>query len=404
MNQNIEVARYDDCIRTAYAAAAGSVLFDRLREALQRYLQADTAQVWSSHAISLAAGQGMFPREGPIGPMSPALVAKLLAMPAYGIAIDADIDRSGPAGQSGRCLGLRKSGGAGHRAACWFDIAEGWLGVLIMMNEPDRCQLGEAQIERMMRIAPHVRDALAFGLDLQRSRAIRRSVGALLSRCQGALFVCDRDGWIIGATPAAEAVFDQFREHVQSLDGRLTFACCDVNQRLQRMLRDPRNTDSRAIPVCTPPGDGAASLSCIVMPLELPLITSSGNHALRAVVLFQPDQVGSIDRQYLQSRFEITRTEADILALLMEGLLIEAVAARRHSTVNTIRSYMKSLRQKMDCHTQAQLVAKGWRNMLFASRPPSAELAAALSADALSIADREGSSAGHECRRPVPYL
>ncbi len=45
----------------------------------------------------------------------------------------------------------------------------------------------------------------------------------------------------------------------------------------------------------------------------------------------------------------------------MEGESLRAIATERELALETVRSYVKSVLRKTDCHSQVQLVARAWR-------------------------------------------
>jgi len=63
------------------------------------------------------------------------------------------------------------------------------------------------------------------------------------------------------------------------------------------------------------------------------------------------------DLSALRSAYELTEREANVAALLAEGLDINAIAARLGIRANTARSYLKDVLQKTGATRQAELVA-----------------------------------------------
>lgn len=72
-----------------------------------------------------------------------------------------------------------------------------------------------------------------------------------------------------------------------------------------------------------------------------------------------------IDLHYLRRRLHLTRVEAEVLGHLMLGRDVGVIAERRGCTLATIRSYLKTLRRKLGCGSQAQLVGIGWQSIGF---------------------------------------
>lgn len=62
-----------------------------------------------------------------------------------------------------------------------------------------------------------------------------------------------------------------------------------------------------------------------------------------------------VDR--LRTRFGLTGAEAEVLALLLQGVAPKHIASRRGSSVTTVRSQMSSLFGKTSCRSQRELIA-----------------------------------------------
>ena len=79
------------------------------------------------------------------------------------------------------------------------------------------------------------------------------------------------------------------------------------------------------------------------------------NHRYRAFVLtaLQHHWPASID-QALESLFQLTRSEREVLSCLAQGQSTEQIARSRDSAVTTVRQQIKSLLQKLGASTQVQ--------------------------------------------------
>ncbi|NND66058.1 MAG: alpha/beta fold hydrolase [Halioglobus sp.] len=65
-----------------------------------------------------------------------------------------------------------------------------------------------------------------------------------------------------------------------------------------------------------------------------------------------PDEL----RQVLGYTFELTATEVDVAAHLIEGLSVNNIAARRNNSVGTVRVHVRSLLAKSETHNQAEFI------------------------------------------------
>lgn len=64
-----------------------------------------------------------------------------------------------------------------------------------------------------------------------------------------------------------------------------------------------------------------------------------------------------LDTSAIRDAFELTGREADVAALVCEGLSIQAIAERLEIQPDTARTYLRAVLEKTDTHRQAELVA-----------------------------------------------
>jgi DNA-binding CsgD family transcriptional regulator len=80
-----------------------------------------------------------------------------------------------------------------------------------------------------------------------------------------------------------------------------------------------------------------------------------------AVALFVTDPESNkpaTDVATLRAIFGLTRAEAQLLLMLLEGLPLQQTAERLHLSAETARSHLKSIFQKTDTHRQADLIRR----------------------------------------------
>lgn len=58
------------------------------------------------------------------------------------------------------------------------------------------------------------------------------------------------------------------------------------------------------------------------------------------------------------SDLNLTRAEADVLDLLLQGLGVKQISQRRRSSYHTVRSQLASLLSKANCHSQRELILR----------------------------------------------
>lgn len=113
-------------------------------------------------------------------------------------------------------------------------------------------------------------------------------------------------------------------------------------------------------------------LWCTVLPLTKAEQSAAGEPDDCLVLLHVPGDRDLICAERMACSLQISSAEGDVLAGLIPSEGPTAIAARRGSSVETIRTYEKSMRQKLDCHSRAALVATAWRTLATIPRPAGA--------------------------------
>lgn len=215
------------------------------------------------------------------------------------------------------------------------------------------------QREAFAAIAPQVRGAVRTQMALE-GRGAALLTGAFEALSMPA-FVCDGRGRVGALTPAAEAL-------VRAGSIRLQGGVLEPSHRDDvRRLRDA--IDAAALPQAAP---GAPLLRTVVLrapaagarPLVLDVVRlPAGSYAFsfqpRVLVVVRGGRPAARTRApILQVAYGLTPAEADIALLLGDGLDSAAIAARRRSSVGTVRVQIKRVLAKLDVKRQIELAAR----------------------------------------------
>lgn len=245
-------------------------------------------------------------------------------------------------------------------AGTHFPIDNDWFGVLVLhrgwqdgFNRPE-------QDARLGLLAPYIQQALCLNERVQRLE-MRLAVKALvLDRCRIAAIICDSTGQVMEINERAEHLLMNHAGILCVRGSRIEAVDARSDRALQHWIRDPRGQE-------TPP---ASPVLCLATPRVEPRLectvlvyTSDGRppfprRDLRLLLLRQYGETIEIDPRCLKVRLGLTTTQAEVLAHLAMGATLAEIAVARGITLETIRSYVKALTRKLDCHNQAQLVAK----------------------------------------------
>jgi DNA-binding CsgD family transcriptional regulator len=209
-------------------------------------------------------------------------------------------------------------------------------------------------------VAPHVRGAVRMQMSLEgRGQAL---VTGALDALSMPVFVCDHTGRVRSLTPSAEALVRE-PGGLRLAGGRLGAARRADAQVLQDAIDAATLHD---------PPPGAPLLRTVVLrapaadarPLVLDVVRMpAGPYALafrpQVLVVARGGRPAAEARApILRAAFGLTPAETQIALLLADGLDSAAIAARRRSSVGTVRVQIKRVLAKLHVKSQIELAAR----------------------------------------------
>jgi DNA-binding CsgD family transcriptional regulator len=129
---------------------------------------------------------------------------------------------------------------------------------------------------------------------------------------------------------------------------------------LQRLLgqaiagaHDSSHTN-RVMAISRPSGKRAFPV--LIAPLLEGEPGDAAEDAVASVLFGDPDAKRAISPDLLQTFYDLTPAEAELVGLLAEGVSLEEAAKRRGVTINTVRSQLKNVFAKTDTNRQGELI------------------------------------------------
>lgn len=261
-----------------------------------------------------------------------------------------------------------------HQAALFQRVQSGWLCGISFQRSASDPPIPPADQQRLACLGRHIARAFELALRMHVADASARGADAVLQACGLATVVCTAEARLLWANAGGEAYLRAGTLRLQAATGALRFRDPDAEAALRMALRRARQGDLGPVEFPIAENDSAHASWCIVIPVHEPATHTSPHAPAVALVLQRRGTGVGVDPQRLVRRLGLSPAEGDVLAGLMQGKDLPAIAARRGSALETIRGYVKSARRKLHCHSQAALVSAGWRALAvipeFANRPP----------------------------------
>jgi len=193
-------------------------------------------------------------------------------------------------------------------------------------------------------------------------KRVKTAVGHhLLERTRQPIVMLDKDRKIQYRNSAAESFLENI-EAVQEDRGYLRCQRSEEDQRLrgeiERILsnRRPASATDRAVVRASTWNFDSPILAVIGKLLPGPTVMTTGEEPLAFVVLHNLSATSEIDPFVVSEAYGLTPAEARVAVLFAQGLSPLEISEKRQVSLLTVRSQVKTIRQKMGARNQTDLV------------------------------------------------
>lgn len=96
-----------------------------------------------------------------------------------------------------------------------------------------------------------------------------------------------------------------------------------------------------------------------LIPLQYVATTQGERNPHPVLAVFEREPIcAEHKRAALRTRYRLTEAQSDVLTQLLTGACVKQIARRRDTSVNTIRTQLKDLFEKVGCHSQRELLTQ----------------------------------------------
>lgn len=232
-----------------------------------------------------------------------------------------------------------------------FDRGDDEQLALAMPGPPDRSLMN---LKRELRlIAPHVQRTMRISHGLAGSRLRAAGAEAALNLGHAAVLALSADLTIISHNVKAQELADKKLYVVHQ--GRILFADMEAQKRLSLLAGQDLPT-SEAFRIEDASGTSHAVLAMTMRPQREAVLGGwiEGAKVLVSITTPHPAPLIEVDR--LRAWFDLTATEARLVAALASGKTLAAYADERSVSVDAARFLLKGAFRKTGAESQAQLV------------------------------------------------
>lgn len=251
--------------------------------------------------------------------------------------------------------------------AARYDFAHVCLTPLIKTNEmliglavlrsPSQGEITQEQRRIFTSLAPHIRAAASTQLALEHQNIL--SANGALDSAHVTAFICDQDGRVRSMTSAAEEFLSRtslLRIQNGILSGNTNALSQLLLQKIGAVIyttRQPLTPADSTIPLKDSHGRPIM--------LEISLLPKHPSTAIlspKSLIIVRhlhrrPEDLEPI----LRKHYKLSSSETDVCLKLATGMSVSDISDARKSSTETVRKQLKSVFEKLDVHSQAELVS-----------------------------------------------
>ncbi len=236
---------------------------------------------------------------------------------------------------------------------------EGRAMMLSMLYGESAADAEAATRYLLTRLAPHAKRAAQLHRKVTELQNAAAHASDAFDRVPFAVFFVDASGKVARTNRVADRLLDAGDGLLTDAMGRLRATDARAQERLSALIQGVMQPSaSGAGGIVTLPRVARTPLSAMVAPLHGVQHPWWGREDAAGVFINNPDAAPTITAAHLTEAFSLTPAEGRLLWALAAGKRIESYAEEAALSLHTVRGYLKALFQKMDCHTQSDLVRR----------------------------------------------
>ncbi|QSP93803.1 helix-turn-helix transcriptional regulator [Marinobacter salinisoli] len=240
-----------------------------------------------------------------------------------------------------------------------------YLNFFVMQRSKHQSSFSPEELAAFNLILPHINRAVSLFTKLASLSNINPTPERMvLQDLKRGILICDASFRVVFRNAYARTIISENPAIKISDQGLLTLGPNSPSTSLMVALTsavrasiERRETPDKIIAL----KNGSSSVTITVSPLQAPegeLATKNHKHRGGAIIgLYDWSIRPYIDPDVLKAAFSLTPSEAQIAAMLSNGLTISDIATQTYRTRETVKSHLRSVFRKTNTSRQAELVA-----------------------------------------------
>jgi DNA-binding CsgD family transcriptional regulator len=215
-------------------------------------------------------------------------------------------------------------------------------------------------VNLVQRVTPHLERALKVNRQLSGANFRWQAAEQSFARLTVGVVLLSSDMWVQFANAEAERILSQHDGLGRDREGRLLAASPDDDARLRASVRsvlagpDPRASGRGGV-LSIRRRSGRRPYGVLISAVRAP-DGLFGRAQPSAMIFVSEARARQASDEQLASTFGLTPAEGRLLHALLQGDGLTEAAARLGNSVNTSKTHLRALFDKLDCSRQAELV------------------------------------------------
>jgi DNA-binding CsgD family transcriptional regulator/PAS domain-containing protein len=234
----------------------------------------------------------------------------------------------------------------------------GWDTQIFLQRGPQHPPFAREEMELFNRLVPHVQRAIQMRQRFAELQVGQDFLASGLNVLAMPTFLFDETSRVAHMNRSAEAMLEEHDSlsieggHLLTGDAAVTRK---LNYELANAIRASRGNGSELNGVVLLPRIGRLPLMLMIAPL--PVAGASAVCGAALLFAFNPESTPPITADMVRRLFGLSEAEAELAVALCSGKTLDEAAAARGTSINTIRSQLKSVFAKTGTKRQADLVS-----------------------------------------------
>jgi len=237
--------------------------------------------------------------------------------------------------------------------------------------------ISDDEISRSATYLPHVAKALEIARPFKVVQTLYHAVLNALDKLLLGVVIVQDDGRIVLANAEARRIIDERPSVYTDPTGRLRFDPdieSEIKHSIKRAIATVRAEDEH-LGSWYLVSDQSEDVGIIVdvFPLRDPNDEIERNLRAAAVILTDSDNRPALSETTMDTVFSLSGAEAEVIALILDGLSTEDIADTRGTTLATAQTQIKSVMRKTSSRTRVDLVRLATKMNPPVKRPASSD-------------------------------